>query len=142
MVKFGNKVYRNLQEQVLENANDIELLKKKVNDTPVIKYYHKALLTVSSLELDFHFYHSNPLALTKDQFIEYIKKVKNINLDFNDKNSTSGGQVYYYLSLNWPIADEDVLELKSIGYSNSNLASDNRELTSDEWSFEDEVIEI
>ena len=135
MIKFGGKVYRNMQEQVAQNANDIEDL-KKLN---VLSYYHRIKITISNKDYYSHFYHYKKERFNKNEFIDYIKKIKDLNIDFRG-TSTNG---YVPVSFNWPIAEEDILEMKTLFvHSDSNqLSFDNDELDLDDWDFEDTVIE-
>ena len=140
MIKYGNKFYRNMQEQVAQNTEDIEDIQKKIDTVAAIKFYHKATITFDTDKvLDLHFYHYKTLALTKDEFIAYIKKVKNINVDFNGVKLTGG---LIPCSINWPIATDDTLEVNSIYNDDGNLDFDTTELSSEDWSFEDTIIEI
>ena len=136
MIKFGGKEYRNLPEQVAQNANDIEDL-KKLN---TLSYYHRIKITVYNKDYYSHFYHYKKERFEKKEFIDYIKKVKDLNIDFRG-TFTNG---YVPLSFNWPIAEEDILEMKTLYvYPNSTeLSVDNDELNLEDWEFEDTVIDL
>ena len=136
MIKFGGKEYRNLPEQVAQNANDIEDL-KKLN---VLSYYHKIKITVSNTDYYSHFYHYKKERFEKNEFIDYIKKVKNLNIDF--RGTSSNG--YVPVSFNWPLAEEDILEMKSlfVHQPSYELSFENEELYLEDWEFEDTVIEL
>ncbi len=136
MIKINGRAYRNMQEQVCENANNIEELKNK---NPRI--YHKCTLTYndgSDVTVDFHIWHYLDKPLSKDQFIEYIKKVKLINLDFSAAHNVSN---YYPMSINWPIDTQDNLMINQIYVdSNGDLDWDVAETSTNYFTFTDEVI--
>ena len=139
MLKINGKVYRNLQEQVGENANNIEKLFKTKR-----VFYHKCSITYTdgtTKTLGFHFMHYFENPMTKKEFIEYIKKVKLIGIDINDVIIVSDSG-YVPISIGWPVPTDDNLVICRLYIYNVSLDADNVELNSESFAFEDEIIDI
>jgi len=166
MLKIGNKVYRNLQEQVEKNKDDItdiknhggagytasngikiiegdiqadtSILATKTYVNAVAKYTHKLKLQITGDNYDRYiiFMHNSNVPLTKAQFIEYITEIG--VLPFSNF-VCENGMVGLYIE--WPNESVDTLEMKSLYIdSNQTLDIDTEEINIENIDIVDTVI--
>lgn len=79
MIKIGNKIYRNMQEQVCQNANDIEEIKEQLESSTLPGRF-RHLLSFQEPDADepddyyFVYVNNDETKITNSNILEFIKK--------------------------------------------------------------------
>ena len=146
MLKVGKKIYRNIQEQVQKNMDDIEGIKKTIpypadeyyNKDEVdamIPKYHKVTFLINNYSQQAIYMHPSAEALTDEEFKEFLKKIKFLKVVGNQNGGISD-------CVKWDTPNENTISFRSIWISEGTLISDTEEFEADTITFTDEVIEI
>ena len=146
MIKVGDKTYRNLQEQVGKNQEDIDEIKKAM-PIPYNEYYtkeqvealipkpHQVTFMINNFSQVANYMHPSPEALTDEEFKNFLKKIKILKVIGNQDGGIGE-------SISCDIPSENLISYRSTWAAGSTtLTDDIQEFEPDEITFTDRVIE-
>lgn len=145
MLKVGKKTYRNLQEQVAKNMEDIDEIKKAM-PIPYNEYYtkeqvealipkqHQVTFKINNFDQTANYMYPSSEALTDEEFKNFLKKIKILKVtgsqDFGEGDSVM-----------WEVPSEDIISFRTTVLGDDTITSDIQEFGADEITFTDRVIE-
>ena len=144
-IKIGNKVYRNLQEQVAKNKEDIENISKSL-PYPSNEYYnkdeidalipkqHQVTFKINNYYQTANYMYPSSEALTDEEFKNFLKKIKILKVT----GSQSFGEGNTVM---WEVPSEDTISFRTIIILDDTISDDIQDFAADEITFTDRVIE-